>query len=536
LWYIGAAPGAMPPLSHDEPRGRSNLAGPFHRRAREAPERAALWVDGRELTYGELGARAARIAAWLVGHGVSRGARVGVLAQRSELAYAGVLGTSWSGAAYVPLHPRQPESRLWELIRRARLDALISDAQGSAALGATLRDAAPALRLQADDAVSRGATTEAELARLAPLAAPVEVASDDLAYLMFTSGTTGAPKGVMVTCGNVAHFLAAAQERFRLAPDDRVSQFFDLTFDLSVFDLFATWGAGACLYVLPEAERMSPCGFVRARRLSVWFAVPSAIAILLKIKALAPGSLPSLRLSLFCGEALPAESARRWREAAPGGELHNLYGPTEATVACLAERCDGELRVTEGRDVVAIGEPWRGMHAAIAGPEGGWAPDGEAGELWLCGEQLAAGYWDDPGETAARFVERDHPRLGRRRFYRSGDLARRARDGAFHFLGRADQQVKVRGHRVELEEIEAHLRAVCGSPAAAVAWPLDHGSAEGVVAFVTATELTGEEIAGELRRRLPWYMVPRRVVHLSELPLNANGKVDRGALVRRLAP
>jgi amino acid adenylation domain-containing protein len=518
----------MSPHVEAQVSARLNLAWPFHQRVLAQPERPALWLERRSFSYAELGERAARIAGWLHQADVARGCRVGVLASRSEFAYAGILGAAWAGATYVPLDPKHPEARLIELMTRAELQALIVDDAGEAALTDALREKAPTNIL-----VAR--TAQESLRSTQPVSEPVAMAADDLAYLMFTSGTTGVPKGVMVSTGNVAHFSSVMQARYRIAPDDRVSQFFELTFDLSVFDLFMAWGGGACLYSIPEAERFAPGNFIRAHALTVWFAVPSAIAFMLRVKALAPGSLPSLRVSLFCGEALPAESAQRWREAAPHGVLENLYGPTEATVACLVEPCSEQIRVTKDRGIVAIGNAFEGMLAEIVDGEGRFLPPGEIGELALGGPQVASGYWRDAELTARRFPVLEHP-SGARVFFLTHDRAYCDDSGCFHFLGRLDHQVKIHGHRVELEEIDAHLRAITGAPAAAIAWPVKNGAADGVVAFVSSSAVSSDDIRQRMKQAVPWYMVPRRIVELEHLPLTSNGKVDRAALTRMLDP
>jgi amino acid adenylation domain-containing protein len=516
-----------------------NLAAPFFRRVQTQPSRPALCIDGREISYGELGLQASRIARWLVDAGISRGARVGVLASRHPLAYAGILGTAWAGATYVPLNPKSPAARLIGLLERAQLSALIVDESGIESLSPELLESAPARVLAAHQAPERMARravdTQDVLLALPPLEQPVELQADDLAYLMFTSGTTGVPKGVMVTVGNVEHFLGVMQARYRIVPQDRLSQFFDLTFDLSVFDMFMAWSGGACLFPVSEIERLSPGNFIRKHALSVWFAVPSAIAFMLRVKALAPGAFPSLRLSLFCGEALPADSAARWREAAPNGVLENLYGPTEATVACLVEPCTETICATEGRGIVAIGAAFEGMTAAIVDSRRQFVSRGEVGELALSGPQISAGYWRDEELTREQLPVLHHPRIGRQVFYLTRDGAREDEHGRFHFLGRVDNQVKIHGHRVELEEIDAHLRALCGSEAAAVAWPVQHASADGVVAFVAGSELSSDEIQRAMKQLVPAYMVPRRIVRLEHLPLTANGKTDRAALARMLA-
>ena len=521
-----------------DPGAQFSLATPFYRQVLAQPARPALWIEGVETSYAVLGDTAARIAGWLHEAGISRGDRVGVLATRSQLAYAGILGACWAGATFVPLHPKNPEARLLDLMRRAELGALIVDGSGAVAFTDALLQAAPARVLTAGggslNGSGRSIVDVTALASIRPVETPRPVGPDDLAYLMFTSGTTGEPKGVMVKAEGVAHFLQVMQARYRIEPEDRCSQFFELTFDVSVFDLFMTWGGGACLYSLSGLERLSPAKFVRDHALTVWCSVPSAIAFMVRVKALGPGSLPSLRLSLFCGEALPAESVKCWRAAAPNSELENLYGPTEATIACLLEPCGADLRVTKDRGTVAIGTAIPGTFAAIVDRDLRFLPPGEVGELVLAGVQLAAGYWRDGELSASRFVTLEHPEWGARTFYLTHDLALQDGDGHFHFLGRIDNQIKLHGHRVELEEIEAHLLAMTGSPGAAIAWPVKDGSPVGIVAFVTTTDLQVDEIQRRLAQTVPWYMLPRRVVSIASLPLTPNGKTDRQALSRLL--
>jgi non-ribosomal peptide synthetase component F len=339
----------------------------------------------------------------------------------------------------------------------------------------------------------------------------------------------------MVSAGNVAQMLGVLRERYRPGPEDRISQFFELSFDLSVFDLFMAWGAGATLCTVPDTARMTPARFIREHALTVWFSVPSTAAFMLRVKALDPGAFPTLRLSLFCGEPLPAECAERWRAAAPQSRVENLYGPTEATVACLVAPCSDEVPVTPGRGSVAIGQPLPGTHAAVVDAEGSFLPAGETGELALAGAQVTPGYWRDPELTAERYPVLEHPDYGRGVWYLTGDLARQDPGGDFHHLGRLDHQVKIQGHRVELEEIEAHLRAACGGEAGVVAWPLLlGGSAQGTVAFVSGTRMSAAEIPATLASRLPAYMVPRRVIEVESLPLTPNGKLDRKALLATL--
>jgi D-alanine--poly(phosphoribitol) ligase subunit 1 len=502
--------------------GDRNLALPVYLHARSAPERVALVIDEQQYTYEQLAAGASRVAARLRSRIArsDRAWRVGILAARSFETYAGILGAAWAGAAYVPLNPRQPVARLASILARADLDALVVDRRGAEHVAA-LAEVVPRRVLE----------------RLDPLpgdpdsAPPASLAADHPAYIMFTSGTTGAPKGVVVTVANVAHFLSCVRSQYEPSPDDRFGQFCETSFDVSVFEMFACWEAGASLHIVPETKLMAAGGFIRQHALSVWTSVPSVIPMMKRVNQLRPGSLPSLRISFFIGESLPVAAAKTWQAAAPNSVVDNQYGPTEATVACIVHRLTDPAVETPGRGTLSIGRAYAGMAADVVMADGRFGGANEVGELALCGPQLALGYLDDPEQTARRFPTLEHPRLGRSRWYLTGDSAFRDAAGHLHCLGRVDHQVKVLGHRVELEEIEAHLRAVCGTDTvAAVTWPVVDGHATGVVAFVCGGTLTPAAARAALRDRVPPYMVPHRIVPRDSLPLSANGKVDRATL------
>jgi amino acid adenylation domain-containing protein len=375
-----------------------------------------------------------------------------------------------------------------------------------------------------------------EIAALAPLAELPPVLSDDIAYLLFTSGTTGEPKGVGITHANVLHYLDNMAERYRLTPADRCSQTFEQTFDVSVFDLFMAWNAGAALYAMQPIELLAPVRFVQKHELTVWYSVPSAAALAIKKGMLQPGLMPSLRYSFFAGEPLPDATARAWQEAAPNSAVENLYGPTELTITCFGYRWDARRSPAEAvNGIVPIGRPHAGLAALVVDDELRPVAPGEPGELLVCGPQTAPGYWRDPERTAERFVEIDVSPLRRKRFYRTGDRVLRNAAGEYAYLGRADTQIKMMGFRVELGEIEAVLRRDAGAvEAAAVGWPVEDGRALGIVAFVSGTALPTEELVRLVSVRLPSYMVPNRVVTLDEMPLNAHGKSDRRQLAASL--
>jgi D-alanine--poly(phosphoribitol) ligase subunit 1 len=516
----------------------SNLALGVHRHSLSNPDRLALSAGGRQLTYSALAGLARNIAAALQSAGVKPGQRVCVLASRSIEACAGVLGASWAGVTYVPISLKAPEERLVTVLGLAEPAALIADATGAKLLSERVVDASPSLILVPDEDIARELRSGRKRAVHAvntlggadERAEPAGMRAEDLSYIMYTSGTTGVPKGVMISAGSVRHFLSFMQERYGLTPEDRVAEPMELSFDLSVFNMFMTWNAGASLHPVPAAQVTAPARFIGDNRITVWFSVPSVIAMMKRLKSLKPGSLPGLRYSLFCGEPLPVSGVHSWREAAPNSIVDNLYGPTEATVACLHERVTDSPAVTPQRGVIAIGTPFAGIEACIVDPDLRILAAEQPGELALSGPQLASGYFRAPELSLARF-----PTIGGKRWYLTGDLAYQDSAGKFHHLGRIDNQIKVLGYRVELEEIEAHLRGVCETElVAAVAWPVSHGTAEGIVAFVAGKEISPAQIREALRKRIPSYMVPASIRSIESIPLNANGKVDRQALSTQL--
>ncbi|HEY6448998.1 MAG TPA: amino acid adenylation domain-containing protein [Acidobacteriaceae bacterium] len=515
-----------------------NLTVPFHENARRQPEAGAVVVEGARYSYGEMASLASRVAAWLRQAEGRGSGRVGILAARSLEAYGGVLGTLWAGQAYVPVNPHTPEDRLLRIFQLAELDALVVDQAGMDLLSERALARAPRRILAGRDVrLSQAAPHAAGLqvrsfADLpeAGIGQPVAVADDDLAYVLFTSGTTGTPKGVMIEAGSVAQFRSVVQQRCAFTPSDRVSQVAELTFDNSVLDLFVTWAAGAELHVVPEAQLMAPAKFIREHALTVWFSVPSTACMMDRMRMLKPGAFPSLRLSIFAGEALPIAAARAWQKAATNSVVENFYGPTEVTVDCIAQRLEEPPKITRNRGSLAIGMPFPGIEAGIVDAELRFLPPEQEGELVVSGRQVARGYFKDAELTAARF-----PSIDGRRWYRTGDLAYQDATGAFHHLGRIDNQVKVLGNRVELEEVEAHLREIIGSDVvAAVAWPVEDERATGIVAFHCDPAVERNRVREGMQQRVPAYMVPERVCRLDAFPLGSTGKIDRKALLRML--
>jgi amino acid adenylation domain-containing protein len=505
-----------------------NIVSSLHRMASCRADAPCIVTATGTFTYGQLADKASRLAALFARSPKTR--RIGLLASRSPAAYAGLAGAAWAGAAYVPLNLKWPPERLIALMSSLELDALVVDKNGAELLTPDVRDAAPRLIIAADDAAPvDGAVRLADLPD-ARMEQPARTADTDPAYVLFTSGTTGMPKGVMVSAGSLARYLEQTRGWAGFTPDDRVAEAHDLTFDLSVHNLFLALEAGSALHVMSPLDMMAPQRFIRSNAITCWMSVPTIITMMKANGALKPGVFPSLRLSVFCGEPLPMPAVEAWADAASNSVIENIYGPTECTVVCMRQRLTPDAPVTPRRNILAIGTPYANFEIGIFDAAQNPLPQGDIGEIALKSPQLSDGYFNSPEQTARAF------RMVRgERWYLTGDLGYQDTDGVFHHMGRADNQVKLKGNRIELDEVDMHLRAASGTDlACTVAWPVIDGSAQGLVGFTTNAAVSPEAVIEAMLEKLPRYMVPARILHIHALPQNVNGKTDRKALAAML--
>lgn len=486
--------------------------------------RPALLIEDRAWSYAELFGEARALAARLDAV-ASPGEAIGIYCQRDSTSLTGILAAVLSGRPYLPLNPSFPAERLQSIIGIARPGAILCASETRAAAVALLPSLPSGLPvLGPTGMVGLGCG-----AALVPGVDPTVGAEGSTTYMMFTSGTTGIPKGVRVLERNLLAYLDGIAPIASIGPGDRATHFFDLSFDLSVHDIFVTWTAGATLCVLPKAQSMAIIDFVRDRRVTHWFSVPSLAAFCDQLGQLATGALPSLKTALFCGEPLAVSIMRRFRMAAPGARLWNIYGPTEATIAFTAYEVT-EPDGLDGLAVVPIG--WPIGNESIRLEALGEPPFPDSAELCLGGDQVTPGYMNNSEQNANRFFDDSG-----RRWYRTGDVVRLSDQFGVQFLGRIDDQVKINGYRVELLEIDAALREAAGTPeVAALPWPVsESGHADQVVGFVVNPALPQSEIRKRCRSSLPAYMVPRKIIVLEKMPLSTSGKIDRKALRAFLA-
>jgi amino acid adenylation domain-containing protein len=360
--------------------------------------------------------------------------------------------------------------------------------------------------------------------------------SADPAHILFTSGSAGVPKGVVITHANVVQFVEWAVSYFGTTAADRISGHPPLHFDLSTYDIFGAFAVGAQLHLIPAELSLLPqklADYIRMAELTQWFSVPSLLNYMAKLNAVTPNDFPSLKRLLWCGEVFPTPALRYWMQRLPHVQFSNLYGPTEATIASsyyTLPACPAS-----DDEPVPIGQPCAGEELLVLNDEMKPVPVGEIGDLYIGGVGLSPGYWCDLEKTVAAFVP--DPRDPQQRIYRTGDLARLGEDGQVYFLGRADSQIKSRGYRIELGEIETALNALGLLHECAVV-AIETGGFEGTLiccAYVPSSaaqsgEVTPASLREALSAKLPSYMLPARWLALASMPKNANGKIDRRQL------
>ncbi|WP_067503772.1 non-ribosomal peptide synthetase [Actinoplanes sp. TFC3] len=493
------------------PVPQTTAAAMFAERVAAAPDTVALIVAEEEVTYRELDRRSNQLARMLTSGGARPGELVALSLPRGVDLIVSILATIKSGAAYLPLDPGHPSARLEAILSDARPVVTITTSTTAGGLPA---QAVPVIVL--DDPGTRAALAGLDDATPACPAGP-----QDLAYAIYTSGSTGTPKGVLLEQHNLVSFITSVQQLFDLTPDDRVLGFASHTFDVSVFETFAALLTGARLHLATQDERLD---IERLQRLLERAAItvvdlpPSLMGLL------DPDRLPSLRIVFVGGEAFPAELVNRW---APGRRFFNGYGPTECTVTMIAHECSGTWTQSP-----PIAFPMANHVAHVLDRAGNLVPTGVAGELVIGGAGLARGYLHRPELTAEKFITDPFGTAPGGRLYHTGDLVKRERDGTLTFLGRIDQQVKIRGLRIELGEIEAQLNRLPAVAQSVVQpWQDERGEKQLVGYVVPATpDLDRAQIRAALGEHLPAYMVPASIVVLTELPLTTSGKVNRAAL------
>jgi amino acid adenylation domain-containing protein len=357
---------------------------------------------------------------------------------------------------------------------------------------------------------------------------------DDYVYMMFTSGSTGKPKGVPISHKNVLHYLKIMTQYglYNFTPEDRFLQAIELTFDMSILGIFVAWEVGGCVYPvkLDGLAYLNVLKTLQEHKITVSYVVPSVVTYAKKYLEAGEINLSHLRYSFFAGEALLVSHVKAWSVAAKNTIIENVFGPTEATNTFLRYRWEKESSEKESvNGAVSIGRPNPGIATTIISESDSIVSDGERGQLCVYGDQVADGYWKDKEKTDRSFVYLPESGLPGR-WYKTGDLAYLNENGNYIYCGRCDNQIKINGFRVELDEIEFHIRNIVNLEMVAVLYR--SVAPEGIYGFIEAEnpDWNSEKVLSQLTEFVPEYMIPKSITILKKMPLNINGKIDRNAL------
>lgn len=513
--------------------------------ASKRPDRLALLYKDRAMPYAELEAESNRLAQLLAWNGVGPGDRVGILSGKSLESVVSLFGVLKAGAIYVPIDPASPVARMRHILRRCDIRFLIATAKGA---GKLLEepgepDGLPGIVLLMDGGKQGGDRRDLsvptvsweDLSAFEDLPVPVLPGTDaDPAYILHTSGSTGVPKGVVISHRNALSFIDMAADFFGIRPEDRLCNHSSLTFDLSMFDIYVAIKAGAAVVLVPENLSVFPvrlAEYISGTSITVWNSVSSVLSLLAVRGTLSKYRFPNLRTVIFSGEILPVKHLRVLMMRMEGAVFYNIYGQTEANsstwyrVEAVPEHDDWKI---------PIGKPFPGFEVFLLDDEGKPAGDRRVeGELCVKGPTVAIGYWGDPERTREKFIPDPRAPGASERVYRTGDLARFGADGNIEFRGRKDHLVKSRGYRIELGEVEIALNSHPSVRQAAAIPVPDELVGNRIVACISTVggaDTGAKEIQRHCGRLLPQYMVPDEVLYYMDLPRNANGKIDRAKL------
>jgi amino acid adenylation domain-containing protein len=509
--------------------------------AARLPDKEAVRFEGVALTYGQLEALTNQVARVLRDAGVRRGDRVGIYVHKSLAAVISVFGAMKAGAIYVPLDPNAPIKRLAYIIGNCEIKALMTSAYVTGLVD-LLGEATPVQAvLLMDDREPVGlpeslrAVTWAEIRQQSDEPAPASGAIEtDLANILYTSGSTGEPKGVMISHRSILTFIDWSCEAFQMTPAERVTNHAPLHFDLSTFDIYATLKAGGTVVLVPETLSVFPiqlADLLQDERITITYLVPSILSLMITYGKLDAHDFSALRAVLFAGEVFPMKSLRQLAAAIPHCDFYNLYGPTETNVCTYYKVQPSDLTPDRTRPV-PIGAACENSEVfAVDERQQLVTEPGREGELWVRGPCVAQGYWGDADKTAAKFVSNTFQPHFREVAYCTGDIVALAEDRVnWIYVGRRDHMVKSRGYRIELGEIEAALHTHQQVKEAAVVAIPDDLIGNRIKAFVVTTagdNLSRQDLEAHCSRVLPRYMLPESFEFCNELPKTSTGKINR---------
>lgn len=508
--------------------------------AERYPEKDAVTDGQYTLTYSQLVSNSDNLGRFLVKLGVGRDTRVAYFLKRGPDCITATTGILKSGAAYVPLDQQTPPERWHKIISDAAPLVIICDSTTLNETLARLKEINHHCYIVCLSQHEIHCETQNEvffydeLANAKNIALPTDVSSGDIAYVMYTSGSTGSPKGVMITHRNIRNYIDWAINYFHITANDRILGTAPFHFDMSTFDIYCALATGALFSIATESTLLFPgklVQFAEQQKITLWKGVSSLLMYMCRAGVVRSGRMPSLRTVIFAGEPLASQYLQQWMEAFPETQFYNGYGPTEATGVSLCYHVKSPPEIDQS---IPIGRPCKDAKVIVIGDEGLPVGAGEIGELLIAGNCLAKGYLNDPEKTARHFTS-PPPNCGLiERVYHTGDLVRQTAEGDYIFVSRKDQQVKWMGHRIELGEIETSLLAHPQVKDVAVLLVnIEKNDLTELVAFVEVEDdLEMQTLALFLKNRLPTYMHPKRFIRIDAIPRSDRGKVARGQLLK----
>ncbi|MEM6497198.1 MAG: amino acid adenylation domain-containing protein [Pseudomonadota bacterium] len=504
----------------------------LRRTANRTPEKIAFTCNDASLTYEALVEKSSQLAAVLKELGVCHGDRVGVFLNQSLESAVAIYGIMTAGALFVPIDPTSPESRVTYVIDRCDIDVVVTAPRMRGRIAGFSRMSERPIRLVGLEDVT-DLPVEATISWSDVYAATpsrgARLTAQDLGYIMWTSGSTGAPKGMTHKHGSGLIYAGMLAETHGLNDQDRFLGLSPLHFDMCVMDYIAAPLVGGSTIIVPESTAKLPAALTKlaaTERATIWYSVPFAMTQMLEFGAMDKHDLSSLRWMIYGGENFPLEHLRGLMERLPQAKFANAYGPAETHQ--ISSYTVGALGPDAGP--IPIGEPWRTLEALILDDDDDVLPPGNVGELVVRSPSCMQGYWGEPTLTDAAMHRREGAGGLSNSYYRTGDLVRQDPDGMMHFLGRKDRQVKVRGYRVELDEVEAAVLSYPTVAECAVIPAQDRRSLVAAVRLHDGADAATDDIVAHCRTRVPIYAVPAKVHLVDAFPRTGSDKIDRSAL------
>ena len=512
-----------------------NISSLIFSKNKNSLSKPALKINDTTISYKELFNKALFVASVLINSG-AKNETIGIVGQRKFSSYVGLLGILFSGCNFTPINPKYNKSRIKAMIDSSNIRFLVGDVSDIDKIDENILSEMKFLvtpfSLASDSSkynwIDQKTNIDIDL-----LDFPVRRNYDDLAYINYTSGSTGSPKGVKVSHSNIEAFITNMSKLYPLSPGFRASQTFDLSFDPSVSDILFTWYMTGILCVLPEKEILVPTEFISREKITFWNSVPSIANFMMKTGNLGENIFPELTHSMFCGEQFPVHIAKAWRNAAPNSTIENLYGPTETTIyiSRYVYTKEDEAKVFKN-NIVPIGKPFDSHEFMLLDENNLPLTNGDKGEIIFSGPQVTLGYLDNKLKTKEVFIDFDWDE-SERVWYKTGDLGFINHEGNLECTGRIDSQIKLAGRRVEIGEIESALSTFTLTEGAVVVPLRDiQDIVIGCIAF-TLQEITKEDInniRSEISTILDMAFFPKKIITLESFPKAQSGKINRRAL------